>query len=168
MSIVDMLVIAGLVAIGVAFAGWLMWAGIKNARAQPFDVVFDDGENDDPEARSNFLKVLRHAKRKLIVHDDGDNMQASIYNEADVIEAVRRQLDGNPKLVVMCLFNVRENLKMVERLSGLERFQVKYRRWFWARPAFDVHYKIAMTGRLATFPTTKEEPRSGALRYGTV
>ena len=36
MTMTDVFVIIGLVTIGVVFAGWLTWSGIKNAKAQPF------------------------------------------------------------------------------------------------------------------------------------
>ena len=148
MPVVDLLVLAGLVAVGVTFAAWLVWAGIEHAKGQPFDVVFDDGEEDENATAPAFLSVLKHAKRKLIVHDDGDNTSTSIFNDTDVVEAVKRQLDDNQKLVIACLFNVRENLMTVKSLGGHERFRVKYRRWRWSPSAFDVHYTIADDGSI--------------------
>ena len=40
---------AVLVFIGMSFAGWLIWAGIKHTRARPFDEVYDDGEETENE-----------------------------------------------------------------------------------------------------------------------
>lgn len=148
MSVIDILVAAGLTVTGATFIGWLVWDGIRHARAQPFEVNFTSGTNDDDKAVSEFLIVVQHATRNLIVHDDGNKMPGTIYDDPKAIEALDRQLSEHEDLVVKCLFNTHDKLEMVEQLRQRhpERFKVKYRRWSWPRPTFDVHYKIADDG----------------------
>ena len=147
---VDVLVAAGLMAVGATFIGWLLWDEFRHRTAQPLDVVFEDGVNDDSQAVSRFVEVVQHAKHELIVHDDGNDMPGTIYNDEDVIEAVDRQMAQHGDLVVKCLFNDRAQLAIVERLSRRypDRFRVEYRSWPRGRPAFDVHYKIADGGAI--------------------
>ena len=151
MTVMDILVAAGLTATGATFIGWLIWDGIRHWRAQPFEVVFTSGTtNDDNAAVKEFIKVVQHATKNLIVHDDGNKMHGTIYDNPEAIEALDRQMNEHQDLVVKCLFNDNTpgKLKMVEELRQRhpERFKVKYRRWPWSRPAFDVHYKIADDG----------------------
>ena len=148
MTVMDILVAAGLTATGATFIGWLIWDGIRHWRAQPFEVVFTSGTNDDTEAVSKFVEVVQHATKNLIVHDDGNKMHGTIYDNPEAIEALKRQMNKHEDLVVKCLFNIPDELKMVDELRQHypERFKVKYRRWPWSRPAFDVHYKIADDG----------------------
>lgn len=140
---------AGVLTVTVGtFIVWMVWDGIRHWRAQPFDVVFTSGTNDDEQAVSGFVEVVRRATKNLIVHDDGNKMAGTIYDNPKAIEALDRQMNEHEQLVVKCLFNTRDELKMVEQLRQRhpERFKVKYRRWPWPRPAFDVHYKIADNG----------------------
>ena len=150
MTVVDTLFATGLTAIVVGFIGWMVWDEIRRWRAQPFDVVFTSGTNDDKQAVSRFVDIVRHATKNLIVHDDGNKMPGTIYDNPEAIEALDRQLTEHEQLVVECLFNVHDELAMIERLRQRhpERFKVKYRRWPWPRPAFDVHYKITDDGAI--------------------
>ena len=68
----------------------------------------------EPPARTaNGLggQVVRHAKRELIVHDDGNDRPGTIYNDERVdervIEAIDRQMAQHEVLAVNCLFNAR-------------------------------------------------------------
>lgn len=146
----DVLVAGGLTAVGATFIAWLLWDELRHWTAQPLDVVFEDGVNDDVEAVSRFVEVVRHAKCELIIHDDGNDMPGTIYNDESVVGAVDRQMAQHEGLAVKCLFNARAELALVERLSKRyrARFHVRYRRWPWPRPAFDVHYKIADSGAI--------------------
>ena len=145
MTVVDILFATGLTVTCVTFIGWLVWDEIRDLRAQPFDVVFTSGTNDGEKAVSGFVEVVGHATKNLIVHDDGNKMPGTIYDNPEAIDALDRQLTEHEQLVVKCLFNVHDELAMVERLRQRfpERFKVKYGR---SRPAFDVHYKIADDG----------------------
>ena len=149
MTATDALVAAGLTVAGATFVLWLLWDEVKHWAAQPFDVEVTRGVNDDSLAVGAFIDIVRGATRNLIIHDDGNKMQGrTIYDAPEVIQAVDDQMEKHEELAVMCLFNARDDLAMVDQLSKRypERFHVRYRRWPWRRPAFDVHYKIADDG----------------------
>ena len=52
--------------------------------------------NDDDSVVSNFLELLDEAHTSMILHDDGNDMDGSVYNDCRVIDAVRRKLQDNP------------------------------------------------------------------------
>lgn len=114
---------------------WWHWDSV-NVRVQ-------GGLNDDDTAATTFTDILRTAKRTLVIHDDGNKMAGTVYDDADVVEAVRRQLAGNQALRIRCLFNDREDLDLVRQMKSEypDRFQVWYRKG--PRPPGDIHYKIA-------------------------
>lgn len=117
---------------------WWHWDSV-NVRVQ-------GGLNDDDTAATTFTDILRTAKRTLVIHDDGNKMAGTVYDDADVVEAVRRQLADNQALRIRCLFNDREDLDLVRQMRSEypDRFQVRYRKG--PRPPGDIHYKIADDG----------------------
>lgn len=46
------------------------------------------GRNSDKAAVENFLALLEEAKESMVVYDDGNKMEGSIYQNDRVIEAV--------------------------------------------------------------------------------
>ena len=135
----------------VALAARLVADSIRQRRRQPLEVRIETGTNDDDQAVGTFIEVLNHATRSLIVHDDGNCMDGTVYNDPKVIQAVESRLETCPDLVVKCLFNVEEELAMVHLLRDkyADRFQVRYRTG--PRPGFNVHYKIADAGCIGHF-----------------
>lgn len=127
------------VAVVPAIAMWWWCADRLNVGVQ-------SGGNDDDAATQMFLRVLRTAEKTLHVHDDGDKGNGSIYDDDDVVQAVRRQLEDRPELQIRCLFNDKANLKLVRelRVEYPDRFTVYYLSG--PRPIGDVHYKIADGG----------------------
>ena len=107
------------------------------------------GINDDDAAVLAFISVVSAAKDTLIVHDDGNKMDGTVYENKNAINAVLRQLNGQENLKVRFLFNEQESLEMVNELCSKfpERVTVRYRRG--GRPPagdIDIHYKIADAG----------------------
>ena len=135
----------------IALAARLVADSIRQRRRQPLEVRIETGTNDDDQAVGTFIEVLRHATRSLVIHDDGNCMKRTLYNDREVIQAVESRLEAYPDLVVKCLFNVEEELAMVHLLQNkyADRFQVRYRTG--PRPNFDVHYKIADAGCIGRF-----------------
>ena len=127
------------VAVVPAIAMWWWCADRLNVGVQ-------SGGNDDDAATQMFLRVLRTAEKTLHVHDDGDKGNGSIYDDDDVVQAVRRQLEDRPELQIRCLFNDKADLKLVRELRAEypDRFTVYYLSG--PRPIGDVHYKIADGG----------------------
>lgn len=117
---------------------WWYWDGLN--------VRVESGVNDDDTAAKTFTDIVRAAKTTLVVHDDGNKMAGTVYDNADVIEAVRGQLANNQALHVRCLFNDREDLDLVRQMRAAYpvRFKVWYRKG--PRPPGDIHYKIADGG----------------------
>ena len=108
---------------------------------------FADVENDDKDAIRHFLAVLERAERELLIHDDGDKTEGSLYNDENTVEAVRERLRTCPRLEIRCLLNFNNGVKMAalsEECDG--RFQVRY---VHRQPADDVHFKIADGGKMA-------------------
>lgn len=95
-----------------------------------------------------FIRVLSAAKESVVIHDDGDRIDGTVYEDERVINAVRQQLEKHQALKIRCLFNDREELALVQRIGAAypDRFHAFYRRG--PRPVGDVHYKIADGGVL--------------------
>ena len=112
------------------------------------NVNVQGGRNDDTAAATTFTDILRRAQETLIIHDDGDKAEGTVYDNTDVIDAVRRQLADNQALRIRCLFNDREDLDLVRQMRSEYpgRFDVRYRAG--ARPPGDIHYKIADDGTI--------------------
>ena len=99
------------------------------------------GVNDDDTAAAMFICLVNEVENEMIIHDDGDNTEDSIYNNDKAIEAVRKRLGEQTDLTIKCFFNENENIKMVslgEQFPG--RFVVRHRQG--ERPDYDIHYKI--------------------------
>lgn len=104
------------------------------------------GDNDDHTATTTFICLVNEVENEMIIHDDGDNTENSIYNNDKAIEAVRKRLQEQEDLTIKCIFNKEEEIKMSslgKQFPG--RFQVRYRQG--KRPAHDIHYKIIDDGR---------------------
>lgn len=142
-----MITLGEMAVIGVVIGGavapaifmWWWYADRLNVRVE-------GGGNDDETAAQMFIRILRMAKKTLVVHDDGDKGNKSIYEDDKVVQAVRCQLEAHPKLQIRCLFNDKADLKLVREIEAAYpgRFAVYYLNG--ARPVGDVHYKIADDG----------------------
>lgn len=106
------------------------------------------GVNDDEAAADMFIRVLSAAKESVVIHDNGDRIDGTVYEDERVINAVRQQLEKHQALKIRCLFNDREELALVQRIGAAypDRFHAFYR--CGPRPVGDVHYKIADGGVL--------------------
>ena len=89
-----------------------------------------------------FVQVVNAAENRLIVHDDGDNVADTPYNDDRVLDALARRLETCHELEVKMLFNVKdEDLRIVRMANEYgHRLQIRYRN---GRPTGDIHYKIA-------------------------
>ncbi len=137
-------IIAG--ALVPAFVVWSWYTDAVNIRVQ-------SGVNDDEAAATMFIRVLDAAQRTLIVHDDGNKMKGTVYDDNRVVEAVGRRLRENQQLNIRCLFNDRQDLELVRRMRS--EFPDRFRAWYrqGPRPVGDVHYKIADDGAFGHIST---------------
>ena len=153
------LVVSAIVLVSmVVAAAVLVWLTCEQSRLRVTDV-----ENDNKDAIRHFLAVLGQAEQELLVHDDGDKTDGSLYDDEDTVQTVREHLRACPDLKIRCLLNFEADVRM----AGLSkeygsRFQVRY---LHQRPTDDVHFKIADGGKMAYLST---HPRGIAERQGQV
>lgn len=135
-----------------------VWLAHKNSLLRITDV-----ENDNEDAIRHFLAVLDQAERELLVHDDGDKTDGSLYDDEGTVDAVRERLRTCPALKIRCLLNFNEDVRMADLIDEYgDRFQVRYLR---QRPVDDVHFKIADGGKMAYLSV---HPKGVAERTGQV
>ena len=108
-----------------------------------FGVFVEHGENDSALATRKFLELLDQAEHSLIIYDDGDPVEDSIYNSKKIISAFESLMRSQPQLVVRVLFNKRTSLSLPSVMCQQfgDRFQIRYREG--DRPNRDIHFKIA-------------------------
>lgn len=104
-------------------------------------VLVTRGTNDDAAATTMFIGLVNEAKQDMIIHDDGDSTEASVYNNEQAVEAVRRRLQEHRDLEIKCFFNKEGETRMASLSKQFPgRFQVRYLQG--ERPGNDIHYKI--------------------------
>ena len=106
------------------------------------------GENDDDQAAAMLIDLVNKARSSLVIHDDGNDSAESVYNNDGVVDAIRDRIRQRRRLKVKCLFNDREELKLLELADGECRNNISV--WYAGgdRPDNDIHYKIVDGGRL--------------------
>lgn len=119
-----------------------------------------EGMNEPGVATENFIETVEHAKDLLIIHDDGNYMGGSVYNDRKAIDAVVSRMNEQKSLKVKCWFNVESETELglvaaIRKEGHLgTRFEVRYRKpsalRLWRFSWFDPHYKIADDGRFGT------------------
>ena len=140
------------------FFSWVVCAGMVVATAIMFWMLhraFQFGYvqstspaiNDDVSAARSFLSMLNEVQESLIIYDDGDNSDGSLYNDHRVIEAVQEKLKGNPLFEVRCLSNCNDDLLFRRELEGERQVDVRIRSN--SEPEDGIHYKITDGGAKA-------------------
>lgn len=106
------------------------------------------GENDDDQAAAMLIDLINKARNSLVIHDDGNDSGESVYNNDRVVAALRERIRERHRLEVKCLFNDREELKLLELADGECRNNISI--WYAGgeRPEHDIRYKIVDGGRL--------------------
>ena len=102
-----------------------------------------EDRNSGEKAVVYFMRVIEEADEQLIIHDDGDSVEGSVYNDEQVIAALDRRLGSGSRLKVSILFNnpgVQLDILELAKKHG-DRLRIRYRQG--GRPAGDIHYKIA-------------------------
>lgn len=107
------------------------------------------GENTDDHAVEMFIRLVNNTRRQIVIHDDGDDFEKSIYNDDNVIAALREQIQRH-NIKVRCLFNFKDQpLKLLE-LARSSEFKKHIEIWHPkdGRQEPDIHYKIVDGGKL--------------------
>lgn len=140
------------------FLSWLTIAGftlsmvlivwILNRGFQVLYVRFTETEIDDNAvAAENFVGMLSEARESMIVYDDGDDTESSLYNDPRVINAVHDKLQAKPEFVLQCLFNRDDDHLFKKELAGKPRVAIRAR--CNGAAAHEIHYKIIDGGAKA-------------------
>ena len=103
--------------------------------------------NDDDSVAGHFIELLDEAQTSMILYDDGNNMDGSVYNDPQVIDAVRRKLRGNPDFRLQCLFNCNEDVRFRTEFANDPQVEIRTRND--TDSGGGVHYKIIDRGMKA-------------------
>ena len=104
-----------------------------------------EGVNDHDRARAAFRELLDEADSGMILYDDGNSMEGSIYEDRAVVDAIRRKLDENPRFTMECMFSSPDETLFRKELGNAPRITITRRKG--ARSS--VHYRIIDGGRKA-------------------
>ena len=105
-------------------------------------VTVRTGTNNHSSAKENFLELLEAAEKEIIIHDDGNRMEDSPYEDREILDAMRR-IVRERDVAIRCLFNYDEGLALTRELSGVVEIRVR------KEASLGAHYKIADSGKLA-------------------
>ena len=103
---------------------------------------FEVGTNDSTIATETFIKLVNSADRSLLICDDGNRMEGSIYENESVVEAVQKRLRDNAALCVYCMFSSDDDTLFRRVFRGNDRVKVKV-----VKPRRQIHFKIVDGGR---------------------
>ena len=109
----------------------------------------ESGENDDDQAADMFIALIKQTRRRIVIHDDGNDSPESVYNNDQVMVAIRDRIRQRG-IEVRCLFNDEEQpLKLLD-LARSEECRGHILVWYMKgdRPDQDIHYKIVDDGKL--------------------
>ena len=76
---------------------------------------------------SNFIELLDEARTSMVLYDDGNDMDGSVYNDTRVIDAVRRKLRSNPDFGLRCLFNCDDDVKFRKEFAHEPQVDIRTR-----------------------------------------
>lgn len=104
--------------------------------------------NSDEDATAMFINLIRLAKDQIEVFDDGNKMEASIYENPDVIEELKKKLNENSQFKACFFFNADDELLLRKQLGDHERVEIHVGAGK-NRPDDQIHYKIIDNGLIA-------------------
>ena len=80
----------------------------------------ESGENDDDQAADMFIDLIKQTRRRIVIHDDGNDSPESVYNNDQVMVAIRDRIRQRG-IEVRCLFNDKESAAQATRLGSFRR-----------------------------------------------
>lgn len=124
----------------------LGYASLQFYRAvELLKITTTGGVNDHDRARAAFRELLDEADDEMILYDDGNSMEGSIYEDRAVVDAIRRKLDENPGFTMECMFSFSDETLFRRELGKDPRITIMQRKGVRS----SVHYKIIDGGRKA-------------------
>ena len=109
----------------------------------------ESGLNTDEQATAMFLDLLNQTRRRIDIHDDGNDFPGSMYKNPEVMEALRERIRKR-NIEVRCLFNDADQPPELLELAHSEEIRSRIKIWNLngGRQEPDTHYKIVDGGRL--------------------
>ena len=130
-------------------AAMFLSAAIRTSKV--LGIVVKAGVNNDAHAVESFVWLISEARESIETFDDGDKAEGSIYELPEVVEALAKKLQDNPRFTVTSYLNGPATELLFHRAfadhprvhiyAGLEPKPAE-------RPEGEVHYKIVDGGRL--------------------
>lgn len=143
-----MLTFLGWMAAAIFTACTVIMVWVLHRAFQYADVTVTPAQvNDDDSAVNNFIELLDEARTSMILYDDGNNMDGSVYNDRRVIDAVRSKLRDNPDFKLQCLFNCNEDVLFRNEFASEPQVEIRIRNDSGSESG--VHYKIIDRGMKA-------------------
>ncbi len=146
-------ILCAAVAAIVVYRGWAF-----------LQVSVTSDRNSNETAAKHFVALLDEAKENMVVYDDGNEMEGSIYWNRDVVNAARQKLSNNPGFRLSCYFNFNAAMPFTRELQECRGFRVEFGQG--DRPDDDVHYKIIDGGLKAHL--SRHELASEDRRYRVI
>ena len=110
-------------AASTVFIVWMLHRTFQYMYVQVFPIQI----NDEDSVVSNFIELLDEARTSMILYDDGNDMDGSVYNDSRVIDAVHRKLRSNPDFGLQCLFNSDDDVKFRKEFAHEPQVDIRTR-----------------------------------------
>ena len=109
----------------------------------------ESGLSTDEQATAMFIGLLNQTRRRIDIHDDGNDFADSMYNSPEVMDALQERIRKR-NIKVRCLFNDADQPLELLKLARSEEFRNRIEIWYLngGRQEPDTHYKIVDSGRL--------------------
>ena len=131
--IVPLVNVVLVLAAGIASIPWL-----RDAVEVSRTMVSEMPPNSNAEAEQVFLDLLREAETEIVMYDDGDIGEGSLYQSPKVVEAIKTKLQENPEFRVRCVLNEMHDTLFERELVTILGVEIRRRS---SNPS-RVHYKI--------------------------
>ena len=145
----DMIQGAEWIVIAILLAGFLTSVYLIASVQGDLRMREESGLNTDEQATTMFIRLLNQTRRRIDIHDDGNDFAGSMYNSPEVIDALRDQIQER-NIRVRCLFNDADQPLELLNLARTHEFGSHIEVWYLrgGRQEPDTHYKIVDGGRL--------------------
>jgi len=137
------------IAVAILVAGFIVSLCLIASVQGDIRLREESGLNTDAQATAMFIDLLNKTRRRIDIHDDGNDFEGSMYNSPEVIGALRERIKKR-NIKVRCLFNDSDQPLELLRLANAEEFRGHIEIWYLrgGRQEPDTHYKIVDGGRL--------------------
>lgn len=145
----DMIQGAEWIVVAILVAGFLTSVYLIASVQGDLRMREESGLNTDEQATTMFIRLLNQTRRRIDIHDDGNDFAGSMYNSPKVIGALRERIQER-SIKVRCLFNDADQPLELLNLARTDEFGSHIEVWYLrgGRQEPDTHYKIVDGGRL--------------------